>query len=62
MSLVSIVVLILLVAFACWWIDKYLPGDPMLKRLAEGLIVLVVAIYILSAIGLLPNVGVIKVG
>jgi hypothetical protein len=61
-SLISIVVLILLVAFACWWIDKYLPGDPMLKRLAEGLIVLVVAIYILMAVGLLPNTGTIRVG
>lgn len=54
MGLISLVVVLLVLALLIYGIQRYAPGDPTLKNAACFVVVIVAAVAILAAFGLLP--------
>lgn len=62
MSLISLIVLLVVVGFILWAIERYIPMEATMKRILIFVVIIVVCIYLLTAFGLLPDLGVIKIG
>jgi hypothetical protein len=54
MTLLGFIVLFVVVGFVLWLINTYLPLNPMVMRLLNVFVVLVLVLYVLQAFGLLP--------
>ncbi len=57
MPLLTIIVAIVLVGLALWFVDKYIPMDATVKRILQGVVVLVLIIWLLQVFGILGSVG-----
>ena len=57
MSLVSIVLTLVVVGVLLWLINNYIPMDGKIKSIVNVLVVVVVAIWVLQAVGLMGSVN-----
>lgn len=51
-GLISVVVVLVVVGFALWMLNTYIPMQPPIKTIINALIVLVLVLWILQAFGL----------
>jgi len=57
MSIITIILVIALVGFILWLIERYLPMDVTVKRILEGVVILCMIIWILQSFGLIGAIG-----
>jgi uncharacterized membrane protein (Fun14 family) len=62
MSLISLVVLLVVIGVLLWLVNTYIPMQPAMKRIVNIVVIVVVCIWLLSLFGILPDLGVIRVG
>ena len=62
MSLLSLIVLLVVIGVIMWLINTYIPMEPNIKKILNIAVVIVVIIWLLSAIGLLPDLNAIRIG
>lgn len=62
MTLLSLVVTLVVVGVLLWLINTYIPMDPKIKQILNIAVVIVVIVWLLSAVGLLPELGTVRVG
>jgi hypothetical protein len=53
MSIFYILLVVVLVGVLLWFVDAYVPMSPPIKRLLQGLVVLLVIVWLLQAFGIL---------
>jgi len=57
MSLISIIIVLVVVGFLLWLINTYVPMAGSIKTILNALVVIVVILWLLSAFGIIHNVG-----
>jgi hypothetical protein len=62
MPLITIVITLIVVGVLLWLINTYIPMDAKIKQLLNIVVVIAVVIWLLSAFGVIGNVGNIRVG
>lgn len=62
MSLLSLVVTLIVVGVLMYLVNAYIPMQATIKRIINIVVVVAVVLWVLSAFGLLPNLGSIRVG
>ncbi len=62
MSLISLIVVLAVVGVLMWLVNAYVPMPPLYKKLFNILVIVVVCVWVLSLFGILPDLGVIRVG
>lgn len=64
MSLLTVLIIILVlvvISFIIYLIEKYLPIDPLIKRIISFILILFAIIYLLKATGLLSWLGSVRI-
>ncbi|MFA6358801.1 MAG: Thivi_2564 family membrane protein [Candidatus Omnitrophota bacterium] len=62
MSLISLIVILVVVGFALWGINSYIPMQSGIKRMMNVVVVIVVAIWLLSVFGVIGDLTTIHIG
>jgi len=62
MSLISLIVTLIVVGVLLWLVQRYIPMDATIKRIITIVVIVAVCIWLLSLLGLLPNINAIRVG
>ena len=62
MPLVSLVITLIVVGVLLWLINNYIPMDGKIKHILNMTVVVVVALWILNAMGLINSLRGIRVG
>jgi hypothetical protein len=62
MPLINVIVMLIVVGVGLWAINNYLPMDGKIKSLLNGLIVIVVIIWLLNVFGVMGDLTSIRVG
>lgn len=62
MPLINVVITLIVVGVLLWLINTYIPMDAKIKKLLNVVVVIAVVLWLLSAFGLIGNLGNIKVG
>ena len=57
MSLISIVVVLVVVGVLLWLVNTYIPMDSKIKSILNGVVVIVVVLWLLQAFGVLGSLG-----
>lgn len=61
MSLISIVVALAVVGVILWLVNTYIPMDSKIKSILNVVVVIVVAVWLLQAFGVLGNIDGIRI-
>lgn len=61
MSLLTVLVALVVVGVVLWFINNYIPMDAKIKNLLNVVVVIVLAIWLLRAFGLLGSLGNIRI-
>jgi hypothetical protein len=61
MSLIGIVITLVVVGVLLWLLNNYVPMDGKIKRILNGVVVIVVVIWLLQAFGLLGSLQNIRI-
>ena len=62
MPLINVVVTLIGVGVLLWLVNSYIPMDAKIKKLLNIVVVIAVVWWLLSAFGLIGNIGNIRVG
>jgi formate hydrogenlyase subunit 4 len=62
MSLVNLVVVLIVVGVLLWLINNYLPMDGKIKGILNGVVVILVILWLLQVFGVLGSLSGIRVG
>lgn len=62
MPLMNVVVTLIVVGVLLWLVNSYIPMDAKIKKLLNIVVVVAVVFWLLSAFGLIGNLGNIRVG
>lgn len=62
MSLLTLIVLLVVVGVILYLINTYIPMEANIKKILNIAVIVVVVIWLLSAIGILPDLNAIRVG
>ncbi len=62
MPLLNVVIVLIVVGVLLWLINNYLPMDGKIKRILNGVVVVVVVLWLLKIFGLLDTLSNFKVG
>ncbi len=62
MSLISLIVVLIVIGVLLWLVNTYIPMDPKIKTILNIVVVIVVCLWLLSLVGVLPDLNAIKVG
>ena len=62
MPLINLVVTLIVVGVLLWLVNTYIPMDAKIKQIMNAVVVIAVILWLLSAFGLIGNVGNIRVG
>jgi hypothetical protein len=57
MSLISVVVALVIVGVVLWLINTYIPMDGKIKSILNVVVIIVVAIWLLQAFGILGSIN-----
>jgi len=61
MSLIGLVLTLVVVGVLLWLLNNYIPMDGKIKRILNGVVVIVVVIWLLQAFGLLGSLQNIRI-
>jgi hypothetical protein len=61
MDLVQIVVMLVVVGVLLWLVNTYIPMDGKIKSILNGIVVIVVVIWLLQAFGLIGSLRSIRI-
>ena len=61
MSLVGLVLTLVVVGVLLWLLNNYIPMDGKIKRILNGVVVIVVVIWLLQAFGLIGSLQNIRI-
>jgi 1-acyl-sn-glycerol-3-phosphate acyltransferase len=62
MSLISLIIILVVVGFALWGINSYIPMQGGIKKMLNVVVIIVVAIWLLSVFGVIGDLTTIHVG
>jgi hypothetical protein len=62
MSLLTLVVVLIVVGFLLYVVQRYIPMEPIVKQILVAVVVIVLILWVLSAFGILPAMGAIRIG
>jgi hypothetical protein len=62
MPLISVVITLIVVGVLLWLVNTYIPMDAKIKQLLNIVVVIATVIWLLSAFGVIGNLGDIRVG
>ncbi len=62
MSLISLIIIIAFLGVLMWAVNKYIPMEPNIKMFLNIVVVIVLAFWVLSLFGILPDLNAIRVG
>jgi hypothetical protein len=62
MPLINVIIALVLIGVGLWAINAYVPMDSKIKSILNGLIVIVVLIWLLQVFGIMGNLTAIRVG
>jgi ABC-type long-subunit fatty acid transport system fused permease/ATPase subunit len=62
MSLITLVIVLVVFGVILWAINAYIPMDATIKKILNGVVVLVAILFVLSAFGVLDSLSGIRVG
>jgi hypothetical protein len=62
MSLVSLVIILIVVGVLLWVVNTYIPMEPTIKKIINIVVIVVVCLWLLSLVGILPDLNAIRVG
>lgn len=57
MSLIHIVLVLIVVGFLLWLVNRFIPMASSIKTILNALVVIVVILWLLSLFGLIPSMG-----
>jgi hypothetical protein len=60
MPLISIVIVLIVVGFLLWLINNYIPMASSIKTILNAVVVIAVILWLLSTLGIVHNIGNIK--
>lgn len=58
MILISLIVTIVVIGMILWFVENYIPLNPQIRRILEGVVVFVLILWILQSFGLIGSVRV----
>jgi len=61
MSLIGLVLTLVVVGVLLWLLNNYIPMDGKIKRILNGMVVIVVVIWLLQAFGLIGSLQNIRI-
>jgi hypothetical protein len=61
MSLISLIIILIVVGFALWLVNNYIPMDRKIKNILNIVVVILVIIWLLRVFGLLDSLNNIRV-
>ncbi|HEV3347787.1 MAG TPA: Thivi_2564 family membrane protein [Methylomirabilota bacterium] len=61
MSLIGVVLTLVVVGVLLWLLNNYIPMDGKIKRILNGVVVIVVVIWLLQAFGLIGSLQNIRI-
>ena len=61
MSLISIIVALVVVGVLLWLVNTYIPMDSKIKSILNGVVLIIVVIWLLQAFGILGSVGNVRI-
>jgi len=61
MPLINILVVLIVVGVLLWLVNNYIPMDGKIKRILNGVVVIVVVIWLLQAFGLIGSLQNIRI-
>lgn len=62
MPLLTIIIVIVLAGLALWFVDRYIPMDAVIKRILQGVVVLVLIVWLLQVFGILGDLNNVRIG
>ena len=62
MGLLSLIIIIVLVGVLMWAVNKYIPMEQNIKTFLNIAVVVILIIWVLSLLGILPDLNAIRVG
>lgn len=62
MSLLSVIVLLVVVGVIMYLINRYIPMEPNIKKILNIAVIVIIVLWLLSALGILPDLAAIRVG
>lgn len=62
MPILTIIVIIALAGFLLWAINAYVPMAPMVKRLLNIAVVIILVVWLLQLLGVFSHLGAVRVG
>lgn len=62
MSLVNLIVVLIVVGVLLWLINNYLPMDGKIKGILNGVVVILVILWLLQVFGVLGSLSGIRIG
>jgi len=62
MSLLNIVIILIVVGVLLWLVNNYIPMDSKIRSILNGVVIIVVVLWLLQAFGILGSLGGIRVG
>ena len=61
MSLLGLILVLVVVGFILWAINVYIPLDPLVKKILNVVVIVVLVIWLLNAFGLLSDLRSVRV-
>ena len=62
MDLISLIITLIVVGVLLWLVNNYIPMDLQIRRILNGVVVVVVIIWLLNVFGILDSIRGIRVG
>lgn len=62
MDLVTVVITLVVVGVLLWAINRYIPMAGMIKSILNGVVVIVVLVWLLQGFGVIDNLNNVKIG
>lgn len=62
MPLMSLVITLIVVGVLLWLVNTYIPMDGKIKQILNAVVIIAVVLWLLSAFGLIGNLGNVRVG
>jgi hypothetical protein len=62
MDLISLVITLIVVGVLLWMVNNYIPMDRQIKNILNGVVVVVVIIWLLNVFGILNSIRGVHVG
>ena len=62
MPLLNVVIVLIVVGVLLWLVNNYIPMDSKIRSILNGVVVIVVVLWLLSAFGIIGSLGSVRVG